>query len=489
MGKGSGTSCGRIAPIIESFHVSFEEVENQIEENKVFFNQNPDTKDEMTANPEFHSKKGLQQPITALEAKQQEKLALAIAHKDCPKELRKKALEQLWDANRDWVEHILETGQLFNSNEEDQKLKGVAFEALEKTASEHHPFGEESFLVKVRKNIFASMKQSVGDKKWDRKQIRAINSELMQIRTRYSKVPSGREFEDGAQLYMGTIDRTKTLDYKVQDRLIGIYQETSLPPAIRQEAKDILVVHNLKWVHKEAFGKTFKGRSLAPEEMIQEGTKGLLEAIDQYDLERGNSFITFAKHKIVMRIQRATEENSASQHGVRLPSDKYNFVHVDVARARKSLEAKLEREPTAEEVFAQVLQNNKSKTNAKKAPTLEETEEALQWLKTRSPLSMHTQASSDEGDGGDELGQFIPDNKTVESEVAQHEMAKTIDDAFSLLGEKEKAVFGSYVGYGPYEKAKSIAEVSERYGIKPLLVKKMINEARETVQNYLKQDH
>src|SRR5207247_8672189 len=115
-----------------------------------------------------------------------------------------------------------------------------------------------------------------------------------------------------------------------------------------QEAKDHMIEANLRLVVANA--KRYRGPGLPFLDLIQEGILGLIRAVEKFDYRRGFKFSTYATWWIRQAMQRALQQQSRT---IRIP------VHVgqELARVRSAerrLSGELGRDPTPEEVAAQV---------------------------------------------------------------------------------------------------------------------------------------
>lgn len=109
-------------------------------------------------------------------------------------------------------------------------------------------------------------------------------------------------------------------------------------------AKERLVHANLRLVISNA--RRYEGFEMPLLDLIQEGFLGLIRAVEKFDHRRGLKFSTYATFWIREAIQRAIANRGRT---IRVP------VHVGqrerrVERARRSLEARLGREPRDDEV-------------------------------------------------------------------------------------------------------------------------------------------
>jgi RNA polymerase sporulation-specific sigma factor len=77
-------------------------------------------------------------------------------------------------------------------------------------------------------------------------------------------------------------------------------------------ARNKLIVSNIPFV---AFcARAFRGYGLSTEDLISEGTLGLMKAIDRFDYTRGGRLITYAKSWICMYMQKAVKQRSRKKY-------------------------------------------------------------------------------------------------------------------------------------------------------------------------------
>jgi RNA polymerase sigma factor (sigma-70 family) len=110
------------------------------------------------------------------------------------------------------------------------------------------------------------------------------------------------------------------------------------------QARSRLVEHNLRLVIWVA--KRFRGRGFDFIDLIQEGSLGLMRAVDRFDPRVGARFSTFATHWIQQGIRRALAEKART---IRIPVNRIPEVR-QILFARSRLAASLGRGPLAEEI-------------------------------------------------------------------------------------------------------------------------------------------
>jgi RNA polymerase sigma factor (sigma-70 family) len=110
------------------------------------------------------------------------------------------------------------------------------------------------------------------------------------------------------------------------------------------QARSRLVEHNLRLVIWVA--KRFRGRGFDFIDLIQEGSLGLMRAVDRFDPRVGARFSTFATHWIQQGIRRALAEKART---IRIPVNRIPEVR-QILFARSRLAASLGRRALAEEI-------------------------------------------------------------------------------------------------------------------------------------------
>jgi RNA polymerase primary sigma factor len=112
------------------------------------------------------------------------------------------------------------------------------------------------------------------------------------------------------------------------------------------DAKERMINSNLRLVVSQA--RRYQGHGLSMEDLVQEGMLGLIRAVEKFDWRRGFKFSTYGTLWIRQAIQRGLQNHGRT---IRVP------VHVaqrqvKVRKLESELSAKLQREPTDEEIAA-----------------------------------------------------------------------------------------------------------------------------------------
>ncbi len=148
----------------------------------------------------------------------------------------------------------------------------------------------------------------------------------------------GESLDDPVRMYLKEIGRVPLLRRE---------QEVELAQRIErgdEEAKRLLIESNLRLV--VSIAKRYVGPGLHLLDLIQEGNRGLIRAVEKFNWRKGFKFSTYATWWVRQAITRALAEQTRT---IRLPVHMGETIN-KLTRTSRRLLQKLGREPTPEEI-------------------------------------------------------------------------------------------------------------------------------------------
>jgi RNA polymerase primary sigma factor len=194
-----------------------------------------------------------------------------------------------------------------------------------------------------------------------------------------------------------------------------------------------------------SIAKKYRNRGLPFADLIQEGNRGLLRAVDKYEYKLEFKFGTYATWWIRQSIQRALADLART---VRVPCHQIAVLG-QTERARAELAAQFGREPTIEELAGRVG-----------LPVAE-----VRSLRAvgKHPVSLHEPVG---GDGERALEDFLRDRGTTTpgEHVDQHLLRERIGEVLRSLAQREREVIELRYGLKDGQ-PKTLDEVARLFGI------------------------
>ncbi len=242
---------------------------------------------------------------------------------------------------------------------------------------------------------------------------------------------------DSLRLYLRSIGRVN---------LLTAEQEVQLARRIERGdmvAKQQMIEANLRLV--VSIAKSYLGRGLTFLDLIQEGSMGLIRAVEKFDYRRGYKFSTYATWWIRQAVTRAIADKGRT---IRIPVhmvEKLNkVVHVE-----RQLVQQLGREPTPDEIAAEL------------DTSVREVRDVLRMA--QQPISLEKPIGEEDDS---ELGDFVED-QTAESPfelASEHLRRENLRRALAALPEREREVIEMRFGLSG-ERPYTLEEVGRAFNV------------------------
>jgi RNA polymerase primary sigma factor len=242
---------------------------------------------------------------------------------------------------------------------------------------------------------------------------------------------------DSLRLYLRSIGQVE---------LLTAAQEVELAKRIERGdmlAKRQMVEANLRLV--VSIAKGYLGRGLGFLDLIQEGSLGLIRAVEKFDYRRGYKFSTYATWWIRQAVTRAIADKART---IRIPVHMVEKLN-RVAHVERQLVQSLGREPEPTEIAAELRW------------PLDEVRDILRV--SQLPISLE-KPIGDEDES--QLGDFVADDEVAEpfEEASEHLQREGVRRALDALPERERQVIELRYGLSGLEPL-TLEEVGKTFGV------------------------
>ncbi len=260
---------------------------------------------------------------------------------------------------------------------------------------------------------------------------------------------------DSLRLYLRSIGQVD---------LLTASQEVELAKRIERGdmiAKRQMVEANLRLV--VSIAKGYLGRGLSFLDLIQEGSLGLIRAVEKFDYRRGYKFSTYATWWIRQAVTRAIADKART---IRIPVHMVEKLN-RVAHVERQLVQRLGREPEPAEIAEELRW------------PLGEVREILRVAQL--PVSLEKPVG-DEDDS--ELGDFVADDTVAEpfEEASDHLQKEGVRRALTALPERERNVIELRYGLTGLEPM-TLEEVGNTFGVTRERIRQIENNTLKKLQH------
>jgi RNA polymerase primary sigma factor len=246
-----------------------------------------------------------------------------------------------------------------------------------------------------------------------------------------------KKVSDPVRMYLKEIGRIPLLTREQEIELAKRVDDNDL------KAKAKLVTSNLRLV--VSIAKKYIGRGMSFLDLMQEGNKGLIRAVEKYDWKKGYKFSTYATWWIRQAITRAIADQART---IRIPVHMVETIN-KLVRVSRRLMQEMGRDPKPEEVAKEM---------------------DIETSKVREIMKISQKTTSLETPVGDDedsyLGDFIPD-ETTESPydlTSKKLLKENLDEVLAALSEREAKVLKMRFGLGG-KRPMTLEEVGREFGV------------------------
>ncbi len=262
---------------------------------------------------------------------------------------------------------------------------------------------------------------------------------------------------DPVRMYLREIGRVPLLSRE---------EEITLAQAVEagdKKAKQKIINANLRLV--VAIAKKYIGRGMSFPDLIQEGNKGLIRAVDKYDWTKGFKFSTYATWWIRQAITRSIADQART---IRVPVHMVETINALMRTSRKIMQD-LGREPTIDEIAREM---NLTPDRVREIYKISQNTVSLE-----SPVG-------DDGEEDSVLGDFVADNRMASpyDSASKQMLAENIEDILEGLNDREAKVLRMRFGLSN-SRMMTLEEVGKEFGVTRERIRQIESKALRNLRN------
>lgn len=244
-----------------------------------------------------------------------------------------------------------------------------------------------------------------------------------------------------------------------QVKLLTPAEEIALARRIRkgdEQAREHMIKANLRLVVKIA--RDYENLGLPLLDLINEGNIGLMKGVERFNPNKGAKLSTYASWWIKQSIKRALANQSKT---IRLPVHVVDTV-AQIRRAELRLHEALDREPTDEEIAAELDLDPRRLRQYRQA--------------AKAPVSLETPLGSD--DDSERVYEVVADANAAPpfERVLKENDSALLKEVFSTLSARERTVLSLRFGLED-DAPRTLEEIGGEFGVTRERIRQIQNEA------------
>ncbi|MDQ0513835.1 RNA polymerase primary sigma factor [Mycoplasmoides fastidiosum] len=258
----------------------------------------------------------------------------------------------------------------------------------------------------------------------------------------YGQASMGEKIRDPNKALLSKLGYSKMLTKEQETELAKLM----LDPATREYATHQLITSNLRLI--VSIAKKYLNRGLNLEDLVQEGSLGLMKAIQKFDYKLENKFSTYATWWIRQAITRSIADQART---IRIPVHMVETIN-KVVKVERYLTLKLGHDPTAEEISQELAKQDSTYTPKK---IIEIRKLNVDLVSLDKPIA-HDEDSN--------FSDFVQDNEMDNPEEAAEKEFKTktlLEFLENTLERDELEVIMMRYGLEPYKNSMSTEMIAK----------------------------